>query len=316
MPSMRRMTSPNWTTTRAIDMTAIRKGLALVVALTIMIVTMAPAAQSSSSNWVAVVGDFGMGNGDEASVADLIEARQPLAVVTTGDNIYDSADYGRTVGAYYCRFIAMAPSAPRCPASSMATLNSFFPATGNHDYSDAGIDRFHSYFRGLGGRTTYSVTRGDIEFLILDSQRALDSSASMVQQREWVRQRARSSRAPWQVVVLHHPPFSSGIVHGSSPEFQWSFDRWGVDLVLSGHDHSYERIVHGGLTYVVNGSGGADLYRLGPPLTGSAARNDSEHGALFLRSVGGRLAGVFVTASGTPVDRFALSPRAPRSESG
>jgi tartrate-resistant acid phosphatase type 5 len=297
-------------------MRPIRRGLASFVAFAVVLVVTAPTAQSSPSPWIAVVGDYGMGNADEAAVADLIKARQPLAVITTGDNIYDSSDYGRMVGSYYCRFIAMAPSTSGCPASAMARVNSFFPATGNHDYSDAGIDMFHSYFRGLGGRTTYSVTRGDIEFLILDSQRALDSPASMVQQRDWVRQRVRWSRAPWQVVVLHHPPYSSSIVHGSTPEFQWAFDRWGVDLVLSGHDHSYERIVHGGLTYIVNGSGGAELYRLGGPVAGSVARNDSEHGALFLRSVGGRLAGVFVTVGGSPIDRFALHPRTPRFYGG
>lgn len=287
-----------------------RLGLAALVA--VIIVAVAPAAKGTPSAWIAVVGDYGMGNAAEAAVADLIEARQPLAVVTTGDNIYDSADYARVVGSQYCGFIAMAPSTSACPASQMAAINSFFPATGNHDYSDAGIDEFRSYFRGLGGRTTYAVTRGQIEFLVLDSQRALDSSASMTQQRDWVRQRAQTSRAPWQVVVLHHPPFSSSTVHGSSPQFQWPFDRWGVDLVLSGHDHSYERIVHAGLTYVVNGSGGADLYRLGTPVTGSVARNDSEHGALFLRSVGGRLAGVFVNVAGVPLDRFSLAPRQAR----
>jgi 3',5'-cyclic AMP phosphodiesterase CpdA len=310
------MTSLNWTTAPAIDMRPSRRGLATLIALIVVVVTVAPTARSSPTSWIAVVGDFGMGNAAEATVARMIAARQPLAVVTTGDNIYGSADYGRAVGSYYCRFIGRAPSTPACPASAMAAVNSFFPATGNHDYSDAGIEAFRSYFRALGGRTTYSVTRGDIEFLIVDSERALDSSASMTQQREWLRWRARTSRAPWQVVVLHHPPFSSSTVHGSSPQFQWPFDQWGVDLVLSGHDHSYERIQRGGLTYVVNGSGGADLYRLGTPLAGSVARNDSEHGALFLRSAGGRLTGVFVTAAGPPIDRFALAARTPLLDGG
>jgi hypothetical protein len=255
---------------------------------------------------VVVIGDFGSRSAAERDVADLVGHLAPQAIVTTGDNIYSASTYAVSVGAYYCAWIAGAPSTVSCPKSQMAASSSFFPATGNHDYSDGGIANYLDYFRTPRGRTAYSVTRGGIEFIIVDSQAALDSRSSMSRQLAWARARARASKARWQVVVLHHPPYSSGSVHGSTPQFQWPFAAWGVDLVLTGHDHDYERIVRGGVTYVVDGSGGANLYPMGTPLAGSAVRNDSDYGALSLTALPGGLQGSFWSTSGRLVDRFLL----------
>jgi hypothetical protein len=65
----------------------------------------------------------------------------------------------------------------------------------------------------------------------------------------------------WRVVVLHHPPYSAGY-QGSSTDvrrtFAPLFERYGVQLVVSGHDHDYQRSVpiHG-VTYVVTGAASA-----------------------------------------------------------
>ncbi len=84
---------------------------------------------------------------------------------------------------------------------------------------------------------------------------------------------AESRKARWQVVAFHHPPFSSGEGHGSNLKVRskWSplFDEYGVDLVLTGHDHIYERThpvcSDGSLNtrcpiYIVTGGGGRSLY--------------------------------------------------------
>ena len=99
------------------------------------------------------------------------------------------------------------------------------------------------------------------------------------------------------MVVLHHPPYSSGDVHGSTPEFQWPFAEWGADLVLACHDHVYERIVADGMTYVVDGSGGKDLYGFDDPVAGSRVRFDSDFGALFLTASDRTLSGEFWSAA-------------------
>ena len=251
--------------------------------VSIALVCAVPQPAQASPGEIAVIGDFGDRSANEAAVARLVLGRKPVAIVTTGDNIYRSRDYAASVTRYYPRSTPM------------------IAATGNHDYSDAGIGAFRAAF----GSPERAVTVGDVEFIVVDSQAALDDPASMARQRDWVRQRATNSTAAWQVVVLHHPPYSSG-PHGSSRAFRWPFADWGVDLVLSGHDHDYERLLRQGATYVVDGAGGARLYRMGRPLAGSVARDDRSFGALFLSSSASALNGEFRTTDGRIVDRFAV----------
>lgn len=85
----------------------------------------------------------------------------------------------------------------------------------------------------------------------------------------WLQDALGNSTAPWKVVMLHHAPFSSGTSHGSNPRTQWPFQTWGADVVLSGHDHLYERILkNGGFPYFVNGLGGASIYGFGSAISG------------------------------------------------
>lgn len=245
---------------------------------------------TASEPLVAVIGDFGSGTAAERRVADLVAQADPTTIVTTGDNVYGSAGYRALVGRYYGRWVR---------------AGQFLPATGNHDYSE-GIAAFDSYFSALNGRRVYQATRGDVGFFVLDSEAALASPAALARQRGWLRTALSGSHARWKVVVLHHPPYSSGTEHGSSRPFRWPFAAWGADLVLAGHEHNYERLRTGGITYVVNGAGGKDLYPLGRPLPGSRVRDDADFGALFLTQTPRALLGEFRTVSGRVVDRFSL----------
>jgi hypothetical protein len=244
----------------------------------------------ASAPVIAVIGDFGSGMPAERQVANLVARARPTTIVTTGDNVYSSAGYPTLVGDYYGRWVKK---------------RQFLPSTGNHDYAQ-GIAAFDAYFGAITGRRVYEAVRGDVAFFVLDSQGALSSPASLARQRAWLRSTLSGSTARWKVVVLHHPPYSSGIAHGSSPQFRWPFAAWGADLVLSGHEHSYERLLTGGITYVVDGSGGKDLYALGSPLPGSRARDDADYGALFLTPGAAALQGEFRAVSGRVVDRFSL----------
>ena len=105
---------------------------------------------------------------------------------------------------------------------------------------------------------------------VLDTEKVGDT------QRSWLEADLAASDAPFTVVVLHRPPFSSGS-HGSSDGVRDAFvplfaDR--VDLVLAGHDHDYER-THAidGVTYIVTGGGGI----------GTRAVGDSEFTALSVQ---------------------------------
>lgn len=124
----------------------------------------------------------------------------------------------------------------------------------------------------------------------------------------------------WTVVVSHYPPWSDGANHGSYENVRdfWGplFDEHGVDLVLSGADHFYERtkpIVgeqprENGTVYIVSGAGGNDLYPYehGDPPDWEAARYNESYGTLQLTFSPDRLDGAFVTVDGDVPDRFTL----------
>jgi acid phosphatase type 7 len=88
----------------------------------------------------------------------------------------------------------------------------------------------------------------------------LDTEQIGADQAAWLEADLTANRLPWTIVFAHRPPFSSG-EHGGSGDFQREFvpilRKHHVDLVLSGHEHDYERFKPiDGVVYVVSGGGG------------------------------------------------------------
>jgi 3',5'-cyclic AMP phosphodiesterase CpdA len=105
----------------------------------------------------------------------------------------------------------------------------------------------------------YSVVWGPVEIFIIDSSTPQVTGAAGPEQITWLQGALAASTAPWKVAALHHPPYSSG-GHGSDIAVREAleplFVEYGVDFVLTGHDHHYERTVPiDGVTYVVSGAG-------------------------------------------------------------
>lgn len=99
--------------------------------------------------------------------------------------------------------------------------------------------------------------------------------------------------------------FSSDAVYGPGSEGLQSlwhpvFVELGVDLVFSGHAHNYERIERDGVTYLVVGGGGANLYPLGPERTEGSRVGIDDH--LFYLRVEADPDGIFVEAVGVAVE--------------
>jgi hypothetical protein len=129
---------------------------------------------------------------------------------------------------------------------------------GNHDVEAGQSD---SVMRLLGSPSAwYRDQVGSADLFVLDANRPTDAEQS-----QWLEEALSSSQAAWQIAVFHQPAFSCSN-HGSTPEVvqEWVplFERYGVDLVLNGHDHNYQRFFSNGVTYVVTGGGGAELYGL------------------------------------------------------
>lgn len=270
----------------------------------------------------AAIGDYGTADANAAAVAELVAGWDPDFVVTMGDNRYSTAgNYDQSTGQFYCAYLTGVSGGPACP-SGAAPVNAFFPSPGNHDYDDAGgIDEYLAYFDlpGPGAASShtsgtelyYDVIVGPVHLFVIDSTpvRVTPGGPAVQAQVDWLQTVLGASLAAWQVVVMHHPPFSSSDDHGSQPALQYPYAAWGADVVLAGHDHTYERLVRDGILYFVNGTGGRRLGNPGEPVFGSAAMFSDEFGAMIIDANPAEMTFSFYSVSSPtsdPVDTFTI----------
>ncbi|GAA0977716.1 hypothetical protein GCM10009555_039330 [Acrocarpospora macrocephala] len=175
---------------------------------------------------------------------------------------------------------------------------------GNHEYSGGLSTFWRPQFpypdNGPGNpelkQTVYSVDYQGVRFIGLDSN--LQSNATlMAAQTTWLEGLLKNNPNKWTVVTFHHPVYSNtGTRNNPVVRAQWAplFEKYGVDLVLQGHDHSYGRgnlksarqsaTTHNGVSYVVSVSGGK-MYELngGVNWTGNGAEviSSSENTQLY-----------------------------------
>jgi hypothetical protein len=253
----------------------------------------------------AAIGDFGAAGPAERQVAELVKAFHPEIVITLGDNNYptggaDTID--QNIGQYYAEFIA--PYSGKYGKG--ATENRFFPSLGNHDWYSDGAKPYLAYFTLPGNGRYYAFSRGPIDFFALDSDpHEPDGTDPESKQAAWLKAEASKAHGAWQIAYMHHPPYSSG-PHGSTRETEWPYREWGIDLVLAGHDHTYERAVVGGLTFLVNGLGGAPEYEFKRPVPESLFRYQAKHGAQLAVATKDELRITFVNVDGVHVDEVVL----------
>jgi PKD repeat protein len=269
----------------------------------------------SNSVVFAAIGDYGDGSAAEQRVASLIDGWGVDFIIGAGDNRYGSISYDTAVGQDYCAYMSNVGSGTHCSGGTSGE-NAFFPVPGNHDYYDGGgINEYLGYFDlpGAGIETSgtsgserfYDFVQGPVHFFGIDSDQALNSGTDMAAQQSWLQQQLAESTALWQVVFLHHAPYSSAS-HGSYPALQWPFAAWGVDAVFAGHDHVYERLETNGIPFFVNGLGGRSIYGFNTPLPNSQVRYNSDYGAMRIAANGGEMTFEFLNTSGTVIDTHTI----------
>ncbi len=185
------------------------------------------------------------------------------------------------------------------------------PAPGNHEYNTPGAAGYFSYFGSQAGPDQlgyYSFDYAGWHFISLNSN--VDASPGSPQYTWLTQDLAASAGALCRIAYWHHPVFSSG-PHGNNPQMvavfgllQSSRD----DIVLSGHDHLYERFAPqdangspdptAGIREFVVGTGGADLYAAGAAKPNSEVRIDTTHGILRLTLGSGHYSWAFQPAGG------------------
>lgn len=123
-----------------------------------------------------------------------------------------------------------------------------------------------------GTEQYYSLDYGNVHMVSLDSQLTARDDTARAAMKQWLIDDLSSNSADWTIVIFHHPPYSKGKNHDSDEaetflfgldipqfymrdEFITVFDEYGVDLVYSGHAHSYERSY-----YLTNHTGKSDTF--------------------------------------------------------
>jgi hypothetical protein len=245
----------------------------------------------------AALGDMGTGDDRQFAVAARLaawQAERPFDdVLLLGDNIYSDGNP---------RLLPARFEKPYAPL--LARGVQFHAVLGNHDV-DRGRNAEMAYKPfNMSGHAYYSFTAGGglVELFGLDSTAFDDTQA------QWLDGALGASHAKWKIVFVHHPLYSSARRHGSNARLRVQLEpvlvRHGVALVLTGHDHVYERTrPQRGIVHVVAGAGGA-LRRgdLDERSTFLAAGNDQVNSFVYLEASGDALKLWAVAADGKLLD--------------
>jgi len=238
---------------------------------------------SDSSFRFAVIGDYGLAGENEERVAELVKSWSPDFIITTGDNNYDDGSYetiDENIGRYYHEFIY--PYKGEYGEGS-DDFNRFFPSLGNHDWGTGNVNAYFDYFELPGNERYYDFKFGNAHFFALDSdEKEPDGTDKNSIQARWLINKLNNSDAKFKAIYFHHAPYSSSSRHGPDKRMQWPFNEWGADVVISGHDHTYERINIDNFTYFVNGLGGNTRYGFRFPIKESMVRYNDDYGAMFV----------------------------------
>ncbi|MEX1264287.1 MAG: IPT/TIG domain-containing protein [Actinomycetota bacterium] len=180
------------------------------------------------------------------------------------------------------------------------------PAVGNHEYQTsggtdcgAGAAGYFSYFgaaAGPAGKGWYSFDVGAWHLIALNSNCAKVSCVAGSEQEQWLVADVAAHPAACTLVYMHHPVFSAG---GTAPQTNTKLlPMWndmyaaGVDLVLTGHDHNYQRLTQldgsgnpdpvNGIREIIVGTGGINLGSPNFPYPGTEAFITNAFGVLEL----------------------------------
>ena len=176
------------------------------------------------------------------------------------------------------------------------------PTPGNHEYHQRGAAPYFAYFGAVAGLPDQGFMAWDLGPWVILSLNAncreaggCDSASPQTVFAAEIIDGAAQGNPPRCVLAMwHYPRWSSGAEHGSDDRTQALWQTLaldGADIVLSGHDHEYERFVPldgegqptpGGLVQFVVGTGGRPLHEFGDILPTSAVHGNSTFGVLHL----------------------------------
>ncbi len=252
--------------------------------------TTAPMAGTGTVRFITF-GDSGVGSAAQRQLADRMTADTFDLALHAGDIAYGNAS--GTGGGSYRQFDDWVFGV----YGPWMRSRPLFPSIGNHENEIAAARPYRDVFvLPKHGATPafpdhaeryYSFDYGPVHFVALDTETAFQTVARRQAQIAWLDADLAATPQPWKVVFLHRPPYNAGQRHASDlavrAAFAPVFEARGVQLVISAHEHDYERTrplrIHQSegqaVTYLVTGGGGAPLYPafIGPWTAFSASRH-------------------------------------------
>ena len=254
----------------------------------------------------AVIGDYGADTPDELRVSSLVKSWKPDFVVTTGDNNYPdgaATTIDANIGQVLRRLHRQLPRQVRTGKQDQPVL-ALAPATTT---GSAASDRTSSTSPCPATSATTTSTSGSFTSLRSTAIRTNPTGPARDSvQAKWLKDKLGKSKACYDVVYFHHPPYSSAR-HGSSEYMRWPFREWGAEVVMAGHDHTYERLVVDRIPYFVNGLGGASKYAFrDETLPETQARYNDDYGAMLVDVTKAAITYAFYSADGTKRDSLTL----------
>jgi hypothetical protein len=242
----------------------------------------------------AVIGDSGTGDLPQVQVAQEMEAYRQIVsfsfVIMLGDNIY-GGDRPRDFTRKFEE-----PCKPLLDAGVK-----FYASLGNHDNPD---ERLYKLFN-MGGKRYYSFKKNDVAFF------ALDSTYMNPEQLNWVEEQLRNSTAAWKICYFHHPLYSDGKFHGPDLDLRSTlvplFQKYGVSVVFSGHEHVYERLKpQNDIDYFVLGNSGELRYHNLRPSDQMQAGFDADRDFMLVEVDADQLYFQTISRTGLTVDSGVL----------
>ncbi|HEU5183561.1 MAG TPA: PKD domain-containing protein [Gemmatimonadaceae bacterium] len=306
--------------------TALYEGSATITATsegtsgTATITVTAPPAGSPAM--MVTAGDIAVcGEPNDEATALLLDGL-PGTVVPAGDNVYEDGTAADFANCYE-------PSWGRHKARTR-------PVAGNHEYDTPNAAGYFGYFGAAAGdpdKGYYSFDVGNWHVVVLNSNIPVSAGSP---QEQWLRADLAASATACQVAVWHHPRFTTNIGRNTDGTLKPLWDALyvaGAELIINGHDHSYQRYAPQtpagvrddaqGIRQITVGTGGAALAGFGSQQSNVEARNSETFGVLqlTLRSDGYDwkfvpVAGQTFTDEGSGTCHAALPNQAPIARPG
>jgi tetratricopeptide (TPR) repeat protein len=226
------------------------------------VITFKTAVRKDSPFRFAVYGDNKSGPFNHEKNANLIASKKPDFVLHNGDLVNRGYVYKQWELLFFNPTRKLLPSIP------------MYPVLGNHERH---ADYYFKYFSLPNNEVFYSFDYGNAHFIMLDPADDDFLTANKdAGQLKWLINDLEENKAEWTIVNFHYPPFTAGGNYYKNYRIKLKnlihpiFEKYGVDIVFSGHDHDYERtypiVSKNGkhpVTYVVAGNGGTSMRYVG-----------------------------------------------------